>query len=224
MSHISPIQQRLHITFGKYGSLMYIGSLDMTKVWERVLRRADLPIFYSQGFSNRPRIQVAAQLPLGVTSECELLDVSLREPLADLADVPERIMAVSPEGLRVHGVIAVPIDMPAPQTLIRSAEYRIVLDDISHDDLTSRIAGLLSRERIIIESERNGRRTVTDLRPMIRALYIGEDNTLYAHLDTGERGNLRPHDVLEHLGLSEQVVSVHRYKLHLENYEKLIKF
>lgn len=224
MSHISPVQQRLHITFGKYGSLMYIGSLDMAKVWERVLRRADLPIFYSQGFSNRPRIQVAAQLPLGVTSECELLDVSLREKLDTLDDIPKQLMSVSPEGLVVHGVINVPIDIPAPQTLIRTAEYRIELDEISPDELTKRVDDLLARERIIIESERNGRRSVTDLRPMIHELRIGEDGILYAHLDTGERGNLRPHDVMEHLGISDHVVRVHRYRLHLEGYEKLIKF
>ncbi|HRF94631.1 MAG TPA: TIGR03936 family radical SAM-associated protein, partial [Aggregatilineales bacterium] len=135
MTHISPVQQRLHITFGKYGALQYIGSLDMAKVWERVLRRADLPIFYSQGFSSRPRIQVAAQLPLGVTSECELLDLSLREKLTTLDDIPDQIMRVSPDGLQVHGVIEVPISMPAPQTLIHSAEYRISIADVSPADV-----------------------------------------------------------------------------------------
>ncbi|MDX2078348.1 MAG: TIGR03936 family radical SAM-associated protein [bacterium] len=224
MTHISPVQQRLHITFGKYGALQYIGSLDMAKVWERVLRRAELPIFYSQGFSSRPRIQVAAQLPLGVTSECELLDLSLREKLTTLDDIPDQIMQVSPDGLRVHGVIEVPINMPAPQTLIHSADYRISIADVTPADIQARIDEILSRDRIIFEQERNGRRSITDFRPMIYALQLHDDGNLYARLATGERGNFRPHDLLDYMGFVDHVVKIHRTKLHLEGYEKLVKF
>lgn len=223
MGHESPVQQRLHITFGKYGALMYIGSLDMAKVWERVLRRADLPIFYSQGFSSRPRIQIAAQVPLGVTSECEILDLSLRQRLETLDGISEQIMAVSPDGLVVHGVIEVPVTMPAPQTLIHSAEYRIQIAGVPSHIITERIHDILSRERIIVEQERNGRKSVTDFRPMIYALKLAEDDNLYAQLATGERGNFRPHDLLDRMGFSDHAVSVHRFKLHLEGYEKYVK-
>ncbi len=222
MTHISPVQQRLHITFGKYGALKYVGSLDMAKVWERVLRRADLPIFYSQGFSNRPRIQVAAQVPLGVTSECELLDLSLREKLSSFDHLPDQIMSVSPDGLVVHHIIEVPITMPAPQTLIHSADYRIWVYD-APDDLQERITQILARDRIIVEQERNGKKSVMDFRPLIYKLRLDETGHLLATLATGERGNFRPHDLLGHMGLSEYDVDVHRVKLHLEGYDKLIK-
>src|SRR5215813_5434575 len=75
----NPIKQRLHITFGKFDALIYTSNLDIAKLWERVLRRARLPILYSEGFNPRPRIALASALPLGISSECELLDVSLRE-------------------------------------------------------------------------------------------------------------------------------------------------
>ena len=81
MSHISPVAQRLRITFGKSGALTYTSSLDVAKIWERVLRRAGLPIMYTQGFNTRPRIQLAMPLPLGITSECEILDIALREAI-----------------------------------------------------------------------------------------------------------------------------------------------
>lgn len=223
MTHISPVQQRLHITFGKYGALKYVGSLDMAKVWERVLRRADLPIFYSQGFSARPRIQVAAQLPLGVTSECELLDLSLREKLDSLDHIPDQIMRVSPDGLIVHRVIEVPITMPAPQTLIHSADYQIRIYDLNPDDLEERIIQILARDRIIVEQDRNGKKSVIDFRPLIYKLRINEVGELIATLATGERGNFRPHDLLHQMGLSDYDVDVHRAKLHLEGYEKLTK-
>jgi uncharacterized protein (DUF2344 family) len=66
MGHETPIMQRLQITFGKFGALKYTGNLDVSKVWERVLRRAKLPLLYTQGFNTRPRIQLASMLPMGV--------------------------------------------------------------------------------------------------------------------------------------------------------------
>jgi radical SAM-linked protein len=62
------VKQRLHITFGKFGALRYTGNLDVAKIWERVMRRADLPLVYSEGFNARPRMALASALPLGMTS------------------------------------------------------------------------------------------------------------------------------------------------------------
>src|SRR5258708_16341321 len=73
--------QRLRITFGKLGSQRYIGHLDLAKTWERILRRAEISLSYSQGFSAHPKIQLATALPLGITCECELMYVSLDHPI-----------------------------------------------------------------------------------------------------------------------------------------------
>src|SRR4051794_17382356 len=60
-----PEKQRLRIIFGKLGSQKYIGHLDLAKTWERILRRAQISLAYSQGFNARPKMQLAAALPLG---------------------------------------------------------------------------------------------------------------------------------------------------------------
>src|SRR5215813_4393454 len=90
-----PIKQRLHITFGKFDALIYTSNLDVAKLWERVLRRANLPILYSEGFNPRPRLALASALPLGISSECEILDVSFKE-IISLDGLAERIAATSP--------------------------------------------------------------------------------------------------------------------------------
>src|SRR5450631_4215598 len=114
---INPPEQRLRITFGKVGSQKYIGHLDLAKTWERILRRADIGLSYSQAFNSRPKMQLVAALPLGITSECELIDIWLDHavPLAGLA---EHIMAVSPPGLPIHQVAEVPLKSPALQSLV----------------------------------------------------------------------------------------------------------
>ena len=105
MSHISPVAQRLRITFGKSGSLKYTSNFDVAKIWERVLRRADLPILYTKGFNTRPRIQLAMPLPLGISSECEILDISLRECIQfEESELRQELLAVAPPGLSIESI------------------------------------------------------------------------------------------------------------------------
>jgi radical SAM-linked protein len=216
MGHETPIKQRLNITFGKFGALKYTGNLDVAKLWERVLRRADLPILYTQGFNTRPRIQLASALPLGITSECEILDVSLREPIS-LDGLAKRLLAVSPPGLRIYRIDEIPVRSPALQALVRSAEYVITLED-GHDpdDLQARIDRILDAEQILRERRGKKRTTTVDIRPLIHELRIDDDGRLQAHVACGEQSNLRPMDLVEELGLSGEYHSIHRQRLHLE--------
>lgn len=215
MSHISPVRQRLQIRFGKFGALKYTSNLDVAKIWERVLRRAELPILYTKGFNTRPRIQLASALPLGITSECEILDVALREPIA-LDGVIERLLAVSPAGLCIYEIADVPINSPALQTLVRSAEYRIVFEDgIDPADLQKRVQELLERDVLLVSRERKGKEIRVDVRPLICDLRA-EANVLMAHLAVGDSGNLRPEDLLTLMALQDHHYSAHRYRMHLE--------
>jgi radical SAM-linked protein len=211
-----PIKQRLHITFGKKGTLKYTSNLDLAKIWERVLRRANLPILYTQGFNARARIQLATALPLGITSECELLDVSLREPI-QLEGVTERIMAVSPAGLEIYSILDVPVRSPALQTLVRSAEYHIQFDeDIDRDALREKVTALLAADEVSTTKDRKGKSVEVNIRPLILDLHVDTTGKLIAHLAVGAQGNLRPDQIIAQLGLDTHYASVHRAKLHLD--------
>lgn len=219
MSHESPVKQRLNITFGRFGALKYTGAIDIAKVWERILRRANLPLLYTEGFNTRPRMQLATTLPMGITSECEILDVSLREVLPTLDGVREHIESVSPSGMKVYSVESVAVRGPTLPRLVRSAEYRIhFADEVTRDELQTRVDGILSAERILKVIEGKRRRSAIDLRPMIHNLFIDEQGDLIAHLAAGERGNLQPGDVLQEMGLADTYYSIHRYRLHLDEY------
>ncbi len=216
MSHISPVAQRLRITFGKAGPLKYTSNLDVAKIWERVLRRAALPILYTQGFNTRPRISLAMPLPLGISSDCELLDISLREKIDFCEDkLKAQLLAVAPPGLSISAIAQVYLRAPTMQSLIESAEYQIqFLDPIAPARIQGKIDALLSRESLIIERVRKRKRSVMDARPLILALNLEASGLLIAHLAVGERGNLRPDHLLDLLGLAEYHHTVHRFKLH----------
>jgi radical SAM-linked protein len=218
MTHISPVKQRINIRFGKFDALKYTGNLDVAKVWERVLRRAQLPILYTQGFNTRPRIALASALPLGITSQCELIDVALREPIP-LTGLLDTIAAVSPSGLRLYDAFEIPVSHPALQTLVRSAEYHVtLLDPVDTDALARRIDETLEAETLIRQRWRKGKNTTWDMRPLINALRLEPDQTLYAHMASGEFGNARLEDMLDILGLSDVHYNAHRTHLHLIDY------
>ena len=216
MNDNTPIKQRLQIRFGKYNELVYTSNLDVAKMWERVLRRAKLPILYSQGFNTRPRIALASALPLGISSECEILDVSLREPIL-LTDLVDQLADTSPPGLKIFEISDVPVRSPALQTRVRSSEYRIHFEDgIDRALLEERIARLLSSDTLAKEKEVKGRTMSINVRSLVYDLQVDEQGDILAHLAVGDRGNVRPDEILAELGLADEPVSVHRFQLHLD--------
>lgn len=217
MTHISPVAQRLRITFGKSGALKYTSSLDVAKIWERVLRRAGLPILYTQGFNTRPRLQLAMPLPLGITSECEIVDIALREKIdLQTAELAESLLQVAPAGLSIHRIQDIDLRESTLQARISSAEYRVsFLDAMQPALLAQKIDDILGRKSIVVERIRKRRRSVMDLRPLIIDLQVDGDGDLIAHLSVGDRGNLRPDQLIEQMGLANYHHTVHRYKLHM---------
>ncbi|MCA9981214.1 MAG: TIGR03936 family radical SAM-associated protein, partial [Anaerolineales bacterium] len=95
--------QRLRVTFSKTGPTRFISHLDIARTWERALNRAKIPVTYSQGFNPRPKMQFATATPLGMTSECELMDVWLDEAL-DTAVAHEMMMQRMAPGIEVLAV------------------------------------------------------------------------------------------------------------------------
>lgn len=209
-----PPAQRLRITFAKRGALKYIGHLDLAKTWERILRRAQLALAYSQGFNARPRMQLAAPLPLGFTSECELIDIWLEQP-EPLDGLAARLMSVSPPDLPILHIAEVPLRSPALQTLVESALFRLVPRT---DAEPEQVAGLAERAAVLLAQPhimRTRREKAYDLKPLIRALYIGEDGALYADLFSTPSGTGRPDELLEALGYNTLDFDVQRVALRL---------
>ena len=84
------LRYRYRITFTKDEAQRFTSHLDLHRAWGRLLRRAGLPLLYSQGFNPRPRIQLSTALPLGCTSEHELADIWLTEEIP-CSEILERL-------------------------------------------------------------------------------------------------------------------------------------
>ena len=207
---------RYRIQFQRGKELRYIGNLDMQMGWERTLRRAKLPVAFSQGFNPRPRFHTAAALPLGFTSECEILDLWLNEPI-EPAEVVERLQKNGPPGLQIGETAIIPLNLPALQTQVNTAEYHAVLREIpSEVNLPEALETLLAAS----ELQRVWRNKPYDLRPLITSLELSDSNdgeapTLRMQLSAREGATGRPEEVLAALGLDPTTARVARIHLGL---------
>lgn len=193
-------QTRLSITYAKTGVLRYTGLLDMQRLWERLVRRAQLPVVYSQGFHPQARIQQACALPLGFTSTCEILDIWLENSYLT-SEIARSIQSTAPPGIEIKHLEEVDLHMPALQTLVVSSEYLAeLLEPIDIADLTTRVSNLNSATTLI----RTRREKAYDLRPLIEDLkVIGGKQTdypkLFMRMAAREGATGRPEEVMASL-------------------------
>ncbi len=204
---------RIRITFAKTGALRYIGHLDLHRMLERVSRRAGLALAYSQGFPPQPKIHLAAALPLGFSSRCELVDLWV-EGEADLARLPGELQEAVPPGLKILNVAGVDEKGPPLQMQILAAEYEVILPkEADRGGLNRRLESVLASNSL--PRERRGK--AYDLRPLIEELKLEPDVLeplcLSMRLSAREGATGRPEEVLDALGIPLDGARIERTQL-----------
>lgn len=214
---LSPVQ-RLRLRYSKTGDARYVGHLDVARFWERVFRRVDLPIAYSQGFNPQVRMQFASALPVGIAGENELLDLWLRERIDPLAWL-DRLRRALPPGFALHDISEVPLKAPPMQASLRFAIYEVQFGaDVSRDELAGRVQNLLAEPEIIRPHHKRPGKTY-DLRPLIAALDVETEDggvVLHMKLSAGQQGNARANEVLDALGLANRSHAIRRISLEMD--------
>jgi len=123
---------RIQVTYSKTNHMRYTSHLDVQRTWERTLRRARIPLAYSQGFNKRPKINLAAALPLGFTSSCEIVEFWLNSSL-DISEIESNLHVAIPPGIKINKVLEIDPNMPKIPNLVKSADYNVeLLDKILH--------------------------------------------------------------------------------------------
>ena len=203
---------RIRITFSKQGPLRYTGHLDLHKLWERAARRATLPLAYSQGFHPQPKMNIAAALPLGFSSRCEVLDMRLEKDIS-LEGLAQRLNDTMPDGIRVTHIEEVDERAPALQSQVVSAEYEATLKEAGYGSNIKRTIGTVMESESIIRTRRNKE---YDLRPLIEELTLTSENTLFMKLTSKEGATGRPEEVLDELGIPFEETRVERIRLNFQ--------
>ena len=195
--------------------MKYITHLDLMRFWERALRRAGVPIAYSEGFSPHAQISLAAPLPVGTTSEAELMDIFLSEritPKALLRDLAPQL----PPDLRAVAVEEVGLGLPALQADVRFAEYDVDVEPPGGVDAREAVRSFLAEDSIPWEHRREDQVRSYDIRALVAAIEVvatGDETTrLHMRLKNDSSGSGRPEQVALALGLGAPP-RIHRTKI-----------
>ncbi len=197
---------KLRVRFQKLGKVRWISHRDIARCVERAVRRANLPVAYSEGFSPRPRISFGLALPTGAESLAEYLDIDFALNEVDTDAVGASLSAGLPVGIDITKTALLPIGTDSLQESVASCRWEIGVfagslstagDGITHDaEWFSRAAEkLMAATEVVVTRERKGAMVTDDIRPGIAALSaeVRADGTpiLAAQLHTLPRG-IRP--------------------------------
>jgi radical SAM family uncharacterized protein/radical SAM-linked protein len=169
--------QRLRVWFGKQGDMALLSHLDLMRLFDRVLRRAGLPIAFTGGFHPTPRISVANALALGITSSGEIVDFELTEPVA-VDSFRELLAHELPTDIPIYNVVQLDLKVPAASQVMEAAEYLITVAALSTATFTQWqewIETIKAKDELLWEqTTKSGKSDLVNLRSRLFELELVE--------------------------------------------------
>jgi radical SAM family uncharacterized protein/radical SAM-linked protein len=223
-SQLAPTKNRLRVRWGKNARYRYMSHLDNMRLIERAIRRARLPVAYSQGFNPTMKLSFGPPLPLGFTSEAEYVDITLEISL--MTHMIETLRKCLPEGISLYDARPSLEKKASLSAMINRVEYTLPLASFEPGhDAEQGINSILAAGNLEIDRAGKTETKVVDVRPAIYDLKIVDDHLVMV-LGVGDGGYVRPGEVLQLLsgGLSMEVAAlpIHRRALYRQQEDNQI--
>lgn len=217
----------IRMQFCKTREGRFLSHLDLMHTWERVIRRSQLPLAYSQGFNPHPKINFASACAVGTTSDGEYMDMELTQELP-VEQVKEMLQAVMPPAFRVSAMKVVSGKAPSLMSIIQRARYVLQLElveEATQEQLDAALENFWQQEEIVIyRYKKNSKdKKPVNIRPGVYELELtaeGKNALLHIQVQSGNEGNIRPEEVAYGLmatgmPMVQHVVRIHRQGLYV---------
>jgi radical SAM-linked protein len=187
----APPVQKLRVEYAKRGRARFASHRDFARALERALRRAEVPMAYSSGYSPHPRISYGNAAPTGAASEAEYVEIGLSE-VVDLGWLARVVGEALPEGMDVIRVV--PAVGASLMDRLQASSWLIDVD-ATREVLDRAVTALLDAESVLVERRGKSGSRGFDARPAIVSLVVRDDRTLEF---VGRHGSplVRPDDVV----------------------------
>lgn len=216
---------KARIKFRKHGVMKFIGHLDVIRYFQKAMRRADIPIAFTGGYSPHMIMSFAQPLGVGITSDGEYLDIELKEPITS-EDAVNQMNQVMVEGIDVVSFREIPDDKKCcGMTIVAAAKYQVTLQEsFKSSDIIKKIPGLwqgkvtnfMNQPEIVVLKRTKRSEKEVNIKPMIYQMEADEDG-IYLFLATGSEQNLKPDLVmkafLNYIGEKPEEVPLHYHRL-----------
>ena len=178
--------------FERLGDASFVGHLDLMHTFDRAIRRAEMPILYSQGYNPRPMMVFALPLGVGIDTTGDYFDISLQRPV-DVNEFMDKVNQYLPQGVKLFGGVNIDEPKNSLMSVVTTAMYRFEAKGIKKP-----LYELFDMDEIIVEKKSKGKIVTTDIRPLLLSgaqLPIENDDVAEFYVRAGSSKNLRP-DVL----------------------------
>ncbi len=224
---------KARIKFRKYGVLRFIGHLDVMRYFQKAMRRAEIPIAFTGGYSPHMIMSFAQPLGVGVTSDGEYLDIELKEPISSETAV-KQLNAVMVEGIDIVSFVQIPEDKKScGMTIVAAAEYEVdflksaksAYDIVRMEeafgpdvDCEKAVADFLAQDKITVLKKSKKQVREIDIKPLIYQMKADtETGKFHLFLAAGSEENLKPDLVMDaffkFMGISAKDCPVHYHRL-----------
>ncbi len=176
------IRQRFRICFAKQDDLRWLSHRDLMRTWERLLRRAGVPLSMSEGFHPKPRMNFPSALAVGIAGLNEVVEVDLSEAWST-EQLEAALAPQLPPGLLLRSVTLMPLEAGKAQAV--GVDFTATVPPERQAVVAERIAWLL--EQAAYPIEREGRSAPLDLRPLIENFESVDSGRRDAHYESSDR-------------------------------------
>ncbi|AZR73279.1 hypothetical protein BBF96_07695 [Anoxybacter fermentans] len=221
--------KRMRVQFSKSDEIRFISHLDLLRTISRAIRRAKVPIAFSQGFNPHHLISMGPALPVGLTSTGEYMDLEFQEEIS-VNEFFKKMKPQLPKGLELIKGEFISPQVDSLMAQINSAVYLVRLKMNSKKGIEQAVREFSNQKKILIKRKRKGKVRNVDIKPLIRelkVLEIDDQPFLQMRIQTGSKGNVRPEEVMAVLAQYEGIEEVpltwmHRKGLYVETENKLL--
>lgn len=188
---------KARIKFRKFGAMKFIGHLDIMRFFQKMMRRAEIPIAFTGGFSPHMIMSFANPLGVGVTSDGEYFDIELTEEI-DMSAAVKRMNQTSVEGIEIVNMVPISDEKKRTgMTIVAAADYlSTIKNGVFPGGWQQKAEGFMNQSTIIISKKTKKSEKEVDIKPMIYQFEI-RGESVFMKVATGSVENLKPEVVMQ---------------------------
>lgn len=190
---------KIRLRFSKQGQMKFIGHLDMVRYFQKVMRRSEVDVAYSEGFSPHQKMSFASPLSVGVLSRGEYFDLEVNSTESSKVML-ERINAQNAEGVEVLSYKLLPDDAKNAMSVVAGADYKVYTDLFNQNMLDA----FMNQDQIIVLKKTKKSEKEVDIKPLIYNIKLKDDG-IFMQVAQGSASNLKPDLVMDAFAKSAQV-------------------
>lgn len=222
---------KIRIKFRKWGCMKFVGHLDMLRYFQKAVRRAEIDICYSEGYSPHQIMSFAAPLGVGITSDAEYFDIEVHSTRSTEESI-KAFNSTMVDGVEITGYVKLPDHAKTAMSIVTAADYTLSYKEgysspLSKSGWEQKIKELFwNADRFTIIKKTKKSERELDLKPLVYQFSVNgtqERPEFFLSVSTGSQVNIKPELVLaslyERLGMEcdELALQIHRLEVYAED-------